>query len=700
MGRMTLPESTISVHGLYRGLWRSLIATLALLVLAAGVARAWVVLPFLGIAFYLMTPYADWLHARARRVGIAIYPLIFAVLIGRIVDFQSIDELPATMIEIVAGFLPVSLSTHDKPRSFWLAVLNSAVIAVGCVTFTASILVYIAFMGFLLVLLFTLSAANLYLPDAAGEKACTSVTPRYFRQFLHVLPAGIFGAGLIFLSFPRVQSYTMSLDLGARTQTGYSGMISLADSGEIEESQALAFMVTSPDRSWLSINGPHLLFRGDSLDTFDGSIWKSTIFAYKSKEQAQDPRVASRHSQEIASLTVHREPTPNSTIFYPDILIDVVQQTPSSGEFLFNANGSVIRDVFTLNRYSYMLRIASPLVEAMLPREPVARLREELPTSLASSPLPYELTERDAQLYLSVPEGILDAAWFRAWVHELGIDPMHDSAITVAGKLARNFQDSFQPSLKNKIAGDNSLQAFLTSAREGHCEFFATAAVLLWRTLGLPARIVVGYRGGAFNHLIDALEVREDNAHAWLEVYLPKIGWHPFDPTPGEPPAFTANVASMLRMYTNAASFFFRQYVIDYDYRTQRDLLRSFREATRRNQTDAPSLEDLATRGTRPALIALAVIGVAFLALRRRMDAHDPKDLPRFYRSFERKMRRRGLARAPGETFAAFHRRCLERGIDSALLSQVDQSLEAELYADEELSRRQLAALRKAVDRL
>lgn len=697
---MTLRDTTISVHGLYRGLWRSLIATLAVLVLAAGVARAWVVLPFFGVAFYLMTPYADWLHARARRVGIAIYPLIGAVLIGRVIDFQSIDELPATMIEIVAGFLPVSLSTPDKPRSFWLAVLNSAVIAVGCVTFTASIFVYIAFMGFLLVLLFTLSAGNLYLPDAAGERACTSVPPRYFRQFLHVLPAGIFGAGLIFLSFPRVQSYTMSLDLGARTQTGYSGMISLSDGGEIEASQALAFMVTSPDRSWLSVNGPHLLFRGDSLDTFDGSTWKSTVFAYKSKDRAQDQRVASRHSQEIASLTVHREPTPNSTIFYPDILIDVVQQTPSSGEFLFNANGSVIRDIFTLNRYSYMLRIAPPLVEAMLPREPVAQLRAGLSASFTSSPLPYELSERDARLYLAVPQSVFDAAWFDAWVHELGIDPTRDSAVAVASKLARNFQQSFQPSLKNRLSGDNSLQSFLTSAREGHCEFFATAAALLWRTLGLPARVVVGYRGGAFNHLIDALEVREENAHAWLEVYLPEVGWHPFDPTPGEPPAFSASVASMLRMYANAASFFFRQYVIDYDYRTQRDLLRSFREATRRNQTDALSLEDLTTRGTRPTLIALAVIGISFLVIRRRMDAHDTKQLPRFYRSFERKMRRRGLSRDPGETFAAFHRRCREGGIDPVLLSQVDQSLEAELYADEELSRRQRAALRRAVARL
>jgi transglutaminase-like putative cysteine protease len=442
------------------------------------------------------------------------------------------------------------------------------------------------------------------------------------------------------------------------------------------------------------------LFRGDSLDSFDGSTWKSTIFAYKSKDRAQDQRVASRHSQEIVSLTVHREPAPNSTIFYPDILIDVVQQTPSSGEFLFNANGSVIRDIFTLSRYSYMLRIAPPLVEAMIPREPVAHLRDKLSERFTSNPLPFELSARDAQLYRTVPQDVADAAWFHRWVHELGIDPRRDSVVEVASKLARNFQDSFQPSLKNKLSGDNSLQSFLTSDREGHCEFFATAAVLLWRTLGLPARVVVGYRGGAFNHLIDALEVREENAHAWLEVYLPEIGWHSFDPTPGDPPALSESVASMLRMYANAASFFFRQYVIDYDYRTQRDLLRSFRDATRRNQTDSLSLKDLTARATRPMLIALAVIGIAFLVLRRRMDAHDQRHLPRFYRDFERKMRRRGLCRGPGETFAAFHRRCGEGGVDAALLGQVDQSLETELYAGEELSRRQLTALRKEVGRL
>lgn len=72
---------------------------------------------------------------------------------------------------------------------------------------------------------------------------------------------------------------------------------------------------------------------------------------------------------------------------------------------------------------------------------------------------------------------------------------------------------------------------FLSTHKEGHCEYFASAMVLLARTLGIPARLATGYRVVEASPLGDYHIVREQNAHAWVEVYADGR-WHTFDPTP------------------------------------------------------------------------------------------------------------------------------------------------------------------------
>jgi hypothetical protein len=56
--------------------------------------------------------------------------------------------------------------------------------------------------------------------------------------------------------------------------------------------------------------------------------------------------------------------------------------------------------------------------------------------------------------------------------------------------------------------------------------------VLMLRSLGIPARLVTGYLGAEYNPFEDYYMVRQSNAHAWVEAYLPDRGWTTFDPTP------------------------------------------------------------------------------------------------------------------------------------------------------------------------
>ena len=73
---------------------------------------------------------------------------------------------------------------------------------------------------------------------------------------------------------------------------------------------------------------------------------------------------------------------------------------------------------------------------------------------------------------------------------------------------------------------------FLFENKEGHCEYFASAMALLARSVGIPARVVTGYRVGEKNPILGHYVVRERNAHAWVEAYLEGRGWVLFDPTP------------------------------------------------------------------------------------------------------------------------------------------------------------------------
>ena len=79
--------------------------------------------------------------------------------------------------------------------------------------------------------------------------------------------------------------------------------------------------------------------------------------------------------------------------------------------------------------------------------------------------------------------------------------------------------------------GDDALVEFLTTGRRGYCEQFASAMAVMLRTLGVPARVAVGFTGG---RPADggARAVSTSDAHAWVEAWFPEAGWTTFDPTP------------------------------------------------------------------------------------------------------------------------------------------------------------------------
>lgn len=99
----------------------------------------------------------------------------------------------------------------------------------------------------------------------------------------------------------------------------------------------------------------------------------------------------------------------------------------------------------------------------------------------------------------------------------------------------------------------NSIEDFLFVVEAGYCEQFASTFASMARSIGLPARVAVGFTWGEWNDARQEYIVRGEHAHAWPEVYFAGAGWVVFDPTPGRAPAGDTDITgqSPAQLYEN-----------------------------------------------------------------------------------------------------------------------------------------------------
>ena len=137
-----------------------------------------------------------------------------------------------------------------------------------------------------------------------------------------------------------------------------------------------------------------------------------------------------------------------------------------------------------------------------------------------------EITTRERAEALEVPASIAPAVreLAQSWAVE-----NHDPRGVVSSALQFFRTQGFAYSL---TPGEyDNLEEFLFHRRVGFCEHYAASFATLMRLAGIPARVVVGYLGGEYNDLGHFVLVRQADAHAWCEVWLPENGWTRVDPT-------------------------------------------------------------------------------------------------------------------------------------------------------------------------
>jgi transglutaminase-like putative cysteine protease len=159
--------------------------------------------------------------------------------------------------------------------------------------------------------------------------------------------------------------------------------------------------------------------------------------------------------------------------------------------------------------------------------------------------------------YLQVPEGVAEP--IRQQTEAIlskspkPITADYEAALYLAQYLKQNYQ--IQPELPFFEANEDIATAFLNTYQGGYPDHFATTLTVMLRSIGIPARLAMGFSTGKFNPFTGFYVVQNTDAHAITEVYFHKYGWFSFDPIPGHalfPPSIEESSAfGVLQQFWN-----------------------------------------------------------------------------------------------------------------------------------------------------
>ncbi len=174
------------------------------------------------------------------------------------------------------------------------------------------------------------------------------------------------------------------------------------------------------------------------------------------------------------------------------------------------------------------------------------------------------------------------------------------------------------------LPAENAIDVFVNDVKKGHCELFASAMVLMIRSIGIPSRLAQGYRGGSFDAADRSYMVSADMAHLWVEVLFPEFGWVTFDPSPQRSEAdelgLTGIQRSLSRMALRGRMLWYRN-VVGFSPRDRLKIMEDFTISLFRMERDpregqANEKEGVALLGRFGGLLApMALVSVLLFTI-------------------------------------------------------------------------------------
>ncbi len=199
--------------------------------------------------------------------------------------------------------------------------------------------------------------------------------------------------------------------------------------------------------------------------------------------------------------------------------------------------------------------------------------------------------------YLQLPEGINKVKELARNIVR-GKVKTFDKAMAIEKHLKEKY--SYTLAVPEPPGGMNPIEDFLFRTRKGYCEHYATAMVLMLRSVGIPSRIVTGFYGGEINSYGGYIMVRQSNAHSWVEAVIDNK-WIRFDPTP----AISIEKPSIIMLYLDMIKMQWNRYVVSFSSSDQKNILRLFTFPF-----TVPDMPDFRLRNLRDILRFFLIISV------------------------------------------------------------------------------------------
>ena len=156
------------------------------------------------------------------------------------------------------------------------------------------------------------------------------------------------------------------------------------------------------------------------------------------------------------------------------------------------------------------------------------------------------------------------------------VSPLDEQvAAVIEAYLRHNYAYTLDLTEVRRVRHRDPMVAFLTDFKKGHCEYFAGAMTLMCQSLGMQARLVVGFNVDEFNNFGHYYVVRQSQAHAWVEVRTAR-GWVPFDPTSGnEQGAASAGLWQRTKSLFDFMEYTWQRAVISYSSDSRENLIQT-----------------------------------------------------------------------------------------------------------------------------
>lgn len=509
--------------------------TLLLVHLAAliGILSLWNVAEslyfFIFLFTYLLGIYMDFKSFYpVRRIFLNLFGLLLSFYF---LSFLSLEDLLRPFAHVVLLLLSIKSLEEKKPRDLYQILLLGLFALSISTAYNLSLSFLLVFLLYSFLGLTSLVFVNLY--RKVGEKGIGWVSYRAFVlvSFLFFLFVLLLSPAFFFF-LPRSQTPLFDLfGRGGGLKTGLADSVSLGKVGQIQEDNTVAFRVYGlpPD-----LKEPY--WRAVVFDRYEKGTWL--------KEREINLPQPGGVGEYVYTLVI--EPSFDNIIpalDYPYNLLKVEG---------INAGASITQ--------GNNLR---------LDRE----INRTIRVRLSSSKEMY--IKGNPEDYLYVPKDISPGIKRLAMELERGASDDMEKV----KRVIKHFSKGYSYTLKlEKYEGD-PLDYFLFVSKRGNCEYYASATALLLRLMGIPARVVGGYKGALWNNYGGYHIVTNSMAHVWVEAYL-KGEWVRVDTTPPYIPPAVKRISTLALIRDYIVSFWYSN-VVGYSSEKQIRLFRNIEKGLR-----------------------------------------------------------------------------------------------------------------------